>query len=108
MKFDEAFNNYDAAACAAFFTQDGVEIIRTWSEGGLASGQQALEKRFATEFASSPRKLSHKLLLLYPVGNDICAILEYTLSPIHTEPRHGARIYVREGDTWKIEMAYAN
>jgi hypothetical protein len=45
MKFDEAFNKYDAAACAAFFTQDGVEIIRTWSEGGLASGQQALEEK---------------------------------------------------------------
>jgi hypothetical protein len=45
MKFDEAFNKYDAAACAAFFTQDGVEIIRTWSEGGLPSGQQALEEK---------------------------------------------------------------
>jgi ketosteroid isomerase-like protein len=82
MKFDEAFNRYDSAACADFFTQDGVEIIRTWSEGGLASGQEALQKRFASVFASAPGKLSHKLLQLYPVGNDVCAISQISVPPV--------------------------
>jgi hypothetical protein len=37
MKYDEAYNKGDAAATAALFTLDAVEVIRTWSEGGFAS-----------------------------------------------------------------------
>jgi hypothetical protein len=59
VKFDEAFNKNDAAATAALFTQDAVHVIRTWSEGGLASGQQAIEKRLAVEFASSVPATCH-------------------------------------------------
>jgi ketosteroid isomerase-like protein len=39
MKYDEAYNKNDAAATAALFTQDAVEVIRTWSEGGFATQQ---------------------------------------------------------------------
>ena len=106
MKFDEAFNKYDAAACAAFFTQDGVEIIRTWSEGGLASGQQALKERFASVFASTPRKLSHKLLQLYPVGNDVCAISQISLPPVDATGHYVVTIFVRDADDWKVRVSY--
>jgi ketosteroid isomerase-like protein len=106
MKFGEAFNRYDAAACADFFTQDGVEIIRTWSEGGLASGQQALEKRFASVFASTPRKLSHKLLQLYPVGNDVCAISQISVPPVDATGHYTVTVFVRDADEWKIRVSY--
>jgi uncharacterized protein (TIGR02246 family) len=106
VKFDEAFNKNDAAATAALFTQDAVHVIRTWSEGGLASGQQAIEKRLAVEFASSPSNLSHKLLQVYAIGNDICAITEWSLPPVDTKGHYEVTIYVREADTWKIRMAY--
>jgi hypothetical protein len=81
-------------------------VIRTWSEGGLASGQQAIEKRLAVEFASSPSNLSHKLLQVYAIGNDICAITEWSLPPVDTKGHYEVTIYVREADTWKIRMAY--
>jgi hypothetical protein len=43
-KYDEAFNKTDAAAVAALFTQDAVEV----DPNGPAYGQQAIEKGTAT------------------------------------------------------------
>src|SRR5246127_1810257 len=40
MKFVEAQNKGDAAAIAALFTQDAVQVWYGLSEGGLASGEQ--------------------------------------------------------------------
>jgi ketosteroid isomerase-like protein len=105
-KYDEAFNKNDVAATAALYTQDAVEVIRTWSQGGLASGQQAIKSRLATEFASGPSNLSHKLLHIDAIGNDVCAIVEWSLPPVDTRDHYAARIYVREADDWKIRMAY--
>jgi hypothetical protein len=76
------------------------------SGGGLASGQQAIEKRYAAEFGAGPRNLSNKLVQVYAIGNDICAITEQSLPPIYKG--HVVRIYGRDADTWKIRMAYAN
>jgi hypothetical protein len=45
MKAEEAFNRSDAAATAALFAQDTLEMWFGVSGGGLASGQQAIEKR---------------------------------------------------------------
>ena len=42
----------------------------------MASGQQAIEKRFAVELASSPGEYIDKLVQVYPVGDEICAISE--------------------------------
>jgi hypothetical protein len=81
-------------------------VIRTWSEGGLFSDQQAIEKRYAVEFASSPSNLVTKLLQVYAFGNDICAISEWSVPPVDTKGHYHVRIYVREADTWKIRMAY--
>ncbi len=105
VKFEEAYNKYDAAAMAALHTQDAVEV-RAWvSAGGLASGRQAIEKRFAADFASSPPKMVNELVRVYAIGNDICAITDTTVG---TWKGHAVTIYVRDADTWKIRMAYVN
>src|ERR1700732_3706260 len=45
-KFDEAFNNNDAAALAAFFTEDAVQV----TPEGPIYGREAIEKQFADLF----------------------------------------------------------
>ena len=107
-KYDEAFNKNDATATAALYTLDAVEVWSGWSAGGLASGLEAIEKRHAVNFASNPGKLSHKLVQLHAVGNEICAISEWSIAPIDTKGHYDVRIYVREADDWKIRMAYVN
>ena len=104
MKFVEAQNKGDAAAIAALFTQDAVQVWYGLSEGGLASGQQAIEKRYRETFAA-PSPLDSKIVQIYPIGNDICAITEYK---IMTWKGHAVTIYGRDADTWKIRMAYSN
>jgi uncharacterized protein (TIGR02246 family) len=104
MKFVEAQNKRDAAAIAALFTEDAVQVWYGLSEGGLASGQQAIEKRYRVDF-SAPSPIESKIVQIYPIGNDICAITEYK---IMTWKGHAVTIYGRDADTWKIRMAYAN
>src|SRR6266550_327985 len=105
-KFDEAFNKNDATATAALYTQDAAEVWSGWSAGGLAFGQQAIEKRHAANFASNPSKFSHKLVQVHAIGNEICAISEWSMPPIKTKGGHYVvTIYVREADDWKIRMA---
>jgi uncharacterized protein (TIGR02246 family) len=106
MKFDEAFKKHDAAALAALFTQDAVLVWEGYSGGAAASGQQAIEKRWAIELASSPTSVS-KLVQVRAIGNDICTIEEYSTSSMGHNG-YVVTIYVRDADTWKISMAYAN
>src|SRR5258708_29256645 len=65
-----------------------------------------LRKRFASVFASTPRKLSHKLLQLYPVGNDVCAISQISLPPVDATGHYVVTIFVRDGDDWKVRVSY--
>jgi hypothetical protein len=104
MKADDAFNKNDAAGCTADYTQDAVEVWSWETSGGAAIGQQAIEKRSAAMLASNPAKLVRKLVQVYPVGDEICAISEFE----HTFGKKGycVAIYVRELDEWKIRMAY--
>jgi len=106
IKFDEAFKKHDAAALAALFTQDAVQVWAGYSGGAAASGQQAIEKRWAVELASSPTSVS-KLVQVQAIGNDICTIEEYSTSSMGHKG-YVVTIYVRDADTWKISMAYAN
>ncbi len=108
VNYDEAFNKHDAAATAALYTQDAAEVWSGWSAGGLAEGQQAIEKRHAVNFASTPGRLSHKLLEVQAIGNEICAISQWSIPPVDTKGHYDVRIYVRDGDTWKIRVAYVN
>jgi hypothetical protein len=41
----DAHNKHEAAAVAALYTEDAVQVSAWESEGGLATGQQAIEKR---------------------------------------------------------------
>jgi ketosteroid isomerase-like protein len=103
MKFVEAFNQHDAAAMAALFTFDAVQML-DWGEGGTFSGQQAIEKNYAIDFASSPPEFAEKLIQVYAIGEEISAISEWShgmWKGYHT------RIYVRDADSWKIRMDYA-
>jgi len=103
-KFVEAQNKGDAAAIADLFTQDAVQKWYGLSEGGLASGEQAIEKRYRATFAA-PSTLDSKIVQMYPIGNDICVITEYK---VPTWKGHAVTIYGCEADTWKIRMAYSN
>ncbi len=62
VKFDEAYNRSDAVAIADLFTPDAVQVWEWESAGGVASGQQAIEKRYEAQFVTSPRKLVRKLV----------------------------------------------
>jgi uncharacterized protein (TIGR02246 family) len=103
-KFVEAQNKGDAASVAALFTQDAVQLWYGLSEGGLASGQQAIEKRYKATFAA-PTPIDSKILQIYPIGNDICAITEFK---VPMWKGHAVTIYGRDADTWKIRMVYSN
>jgi ketosteroid isomerase-like protein len=102
MQFQQAYNKHDAAAIGALHTQDAVEV-RSWA--GLASGRQAIERRFAFDFASGPGKMVNELVGVYAIGKDICAISDTTVG---TFKGHAVTIYVHDADTWKIRTAYVN
>jgi ketosteroid isomerase-like protein len=100
MQFQEAYNNHDADGIAALYAEDAVEV-RKWQ--GAACGREAIGKRFVADFAFSPGKMVNKIVQLYPIGSEICAIsssdLGGTLGDFVT-------VYVRHADGWKIRMAY--
>ena len=102
MKFEEAYNKYDAPAIAELHTLDAAEL-RSWQ--GSASGRQAIEKRFAADFAGSPGKMSTKLIQMYAVGKDVCVITNTKIGPLKG---HAVTIYVPSFPDWKIRMAYVN
>ena len=101
MKFQEAYNNRDAAAIAALYTGDAVEV-RTWQ--GTFSGQEAIMRVFADEFALSPGKMVNKLLQVHQTWTgDICGMMD---TSVGLTKGHVIRIYVPSADTWKIRMTY--
>jgi hypothetical protein len=44
-----------------------------------------------------------KLVQVYPIGSEVCAI---TKDSVAQWKNTAVRIYVRDADTWKINMAY--
>jgi uncharacterized protein (TIGR02246 family) len=107
-KYENAFNKNDAAAIAALYTTDATEVFHQKDQGGgSASGREAIEQRYATHFASSPAKLSFRLVQVYAIGDDVCAVSEFT-PQFRSGKGHHAKILVREADAWKIRMAYNN
>ena len=98
--FQEAHNNRDAAAIAALHTSDAVEV-RSWQ--GLFSGQQAIQKMYEADFAKNPGKMANKILELYPVGGDVCAIID---TNVGGTIGHVVRVYAPGFPTWKIRMTY--
>jgi ketosteroid isomerase-like protein len=109
-KYDEAYNMNDAAAIVGRYTQDAVEVWG-WSGGSVASGQEAIAERYKIRFAataSTPGTLSHKLVEVFAIGSEICAISEFIHVYRQGSKGYAVTIYVREGDDWKIRMMYAN
>ena len=104
MKFDEAYNRSDAAGCTADYTPDAIEVWSWETAGGAAISQQAIEIRAAVRLALNPAKRLRKLVQVYPIGDEICAISEFE----HTSGKKGycVAIYVRELDEWKVRIAY--
>jgi ketosteroid isomerase-like protein len=106
-KHEEAYNKYDAAAYAALYTPDAIEVLSWQSEGGATVGQQAIEKMAAAEFASFPAKQSFTLVQVYAIGSEICAISEFIHYHLGVKG-HLVTIYVRDADDWKIRLTYLN
>jgi hypothetical protein len=103
MKYDEAYNNHDVAAVAALFTPMAVEVLGWETGGGAASGQQAIEQRYAVDLAGAMNNHVSKLVQVYPIGSEVCAIIRVSVAQWKNT---AVRIYVRDADTWKINMAY--
>jgi len=101
MKFQEAYNNRDVAAIVALYTPDAVEV---WKPGGSASGQEAIEKMFVSEFAKNPEKMVNTIVQVNQISGD--SIWETMDTSVGLMDGHAARIIVRDGDTWKIRMTY--
>ena len=105
MKFGDAFNKRDAVAVAALFTQDAVQLWQGMSKDAVASGQQAIEKRFAW-LLSSPGEFVGQVVEVYPIGNDMSVITKGSVGTLWTGYR--AWICVHDADTWKILIEYVN
>jgi len=115
-KFDEAFNNGDAAAFAALYTEDAVQV----TPQGPVFGREAIEKLFAGVFQQG--HYSNHLNkddqgsphMIGTAGNEIWRTGEWSFTlqgksggPIQLKGYWGA-INVREGDTWKIRILTFN
>src|SRR6516162_204515 len=61
-QFQEAYNKHDAAAMVALYSQTAVEV-RSWQ--GLATGREAIVKRFAGDFTRG--KMVNELVEVYPI-----------------------------------------
>ena len=69
----------------------------------LASGQEAIKKRYEVDLASGS-VVSPRILQLYAIGSEVCGISEFTVQ--RHQILHAVTIYVREADEWKIRMQY--
>ena len=105
---DEAYNKNDAAAVAAFFTEDALLV----EPEGMFSGRQNIEKRYADTFQRSPIisfNCSFERNYLNAIDNAVWGAGQWTStfqSQNGSEFAFGywSAIFVREGDAWKIRV----
>ena len=113
---NEAQNNNDAAAIAAFFTRDGVFVTL---EGPII-GRQAIQKWFTDLYQwwhakNSIHKVDGNVVhSIGTTGNELWATGEWsetgqgkTGEPTPVKGYWGI-IYTRQGDDWKIRMLTSN
>jgi ketosteroid isomerase-like protein len=111
-KYDEAYNNNDAAAVAAFFTEDAVLV----TDRGPIYGREAIEKYLADVFKEFHfsnhigRPDQDSPHIIGTAGNELWSSGEWSLTlqgetgdPIPLKG-YWSEIYVREGDAWKVQM----
>ena len=101
-KFDEASNKADAAALAALFTQDAVEV----APEGLVYGRQALEKKYGEMFQKfHPTDHLNTIERVYMLGKDTCMIIKWSWGGLKG---YVTTINVHEGDNWLFRIATVN
>jgi ketosteroid isomerase-like protein len=111
-KEEEAFNNNDAAALAALYTEDAVEV----TDSGTLYGREAIEKHYADLFQKehfsnylvkadqySPHTIGTWGNHVWASGDWSCTIKGQNFGPVELKGYWGA-IEVREGDTLKTWM----
>jgi uncharacterized protein (TIGR02246 family) len=110
MKYEKAFNEADAAALAALFTEDAVLV----APEGMFFGRQAIEQRYGSVFQRSHSTNFFGLRnQLNAIGNELWAVGQWW-SSLQTESGpvqiggYWSEIYVRDGDAWKIRMSVFN
>ena len=109
--YDEAVSNNDAAAVAALFTEDALQV----TPEGLYSGRQAIEKRCAHVFRQLHGN-NHviKTDQVIAVVNEVCSVGEWSCTiqdqSGNTIQVHGyyTDVNFREGDTWKVRISTFN
>ena len=105
-KLDDAYNNKDAEAAAALFTEDAVLV----TPDGMVFGRQAIEKRYADTFQRWPITTSSgEGLCLNAIDNAIWSTGKWwSTRQGQTGPKFESgfwsAIYVRDGDAWKIRL----
>jgi ketosteroid isomerase-like protein len=115
-KYDEAFNNGDAAALAATFTRDAVLVNDT----GPVYGREAIEKYYADLFLkvhlsnwlttidqNSPHVVGTAGNEMWATGEWSGTIQGHNFGPIRSKG-YVSSIAVREGDVWKKRMQMSN
>jgi ketosteroid isomerase-like protein len=111
-EFDEAYDNNDAAAVAALFTEDAVLVTTQ----GPIYGREAIEKHYAGVFQKVhfsnhiAKPDQHSPHIIGTAGNEMWWNGEWnvTLQGQTGGPKQAkgywTSIVVREGDTWKDRM----
>ena len=115
-KFDDAMNNNDAAARAALYTEDAVEV----TDSGTLYGREAIEKHYADLFQKE--HFSNYLVkadqdsphIMGPDGNEMWATGKWShiFQVQNGNPTQAngywAAVKIREGDVWKMRMNIYN
>ena len=105
---DEAYNKNDAAAVAAFFTEDALLV----EPDGMFNGRQNIERRYADTFQRSPIisfNCSFERNYLNAIDNAVWGAGQWT-STFQSQTGsvfafgYWSAIFVREGDAWKIRV----
>ena len=115
-KYAEAVNNNDAAAIAAFYTENGIFV----TSEGPKYGRKAIEKFYADLFRQfhfsnysskadqySPRLIGTDGSETLEIGEWSCTIEGHDGSPIQIKGYYSS-IDIREGGDWKISMVTSN
>jgi ketosteroid isomerase-like protein len=114
-KYAEAVNNNDAAAIAAFYTEDGIFV----TSEGPKYGREAIERFYADLFRQfhfgnySSKADRYSPHLIGTTGNETLEIGEWSCtveshgSPVQLKGYYSS-IYNRAGNDWKISMVTSN
>jgi ketosteroid isomerase-like protein len=111
-KYDEAVNNNDAAAYAALYTEDGVEV----TDAGPIYGREAIEKHYTDLFKqihftnSIGKSDQYSPHIIGTAGNETWDNRQWSetiqgknFGPIQLKGYYSS-IQVLEGNTWKMRM----